>query len=304
MFLQLVRGFAKPEYLFRPRQLALRLIRGGRPARPTIKVINLPWGVSVRVGIHDTIGLAIWHLGVYELLVSEVLWRLIDPGDHVADVGANFGYVASLMAVRVGRSGLVTAFEPHPAIFEMLRDNVSIWKDQAQPIGEVKLVSSAVADRTGTVDLLLPRLFKENGGTAFIRDQRSASEDFESIPVAVERLDRIFEISSRVPSVMKIDVEGSECQVLQGAGELITKRKVRDIVFEDHGIYPTPSMKLLETCGYTLFKLMRSFPRPLLVDPSTRQEAKPWEPANYLATTDPDRARSRLKAVGWKCLRG
>ena len=304
--LQNIRGLAKPEYLFRPRQLILRLVRWGEPSGPDIRVIDLPWGAPVRVGIRDTIGLAIWRLGVYELVVSEVLWRLIDPGDAVVDVGANFGCIASLMAVRVGRGGQLTAFEPHPAIFEMLRDNVSMWRERAQPIGKIEIVSSAVSDRTGTVDLILPHLFKENAGTAFIRKEPrpdSAKEYLESIPVAVDRLDRIFGVSSRIPTVMKIDVEGNECQVLQGAGELITKRKIRDIVFEEHGAYPTPSMKLLEDCGYSLFKLKRSFARPLLVPPATKQEASPWEPANFLATTDPDRAEVRLKPLGWKCLR-
>ncbi len=46
--------------------------------------------------------------------MSEVLARLIDPGDTVVDAGANVGYMTVLAAAAAGPTGRVVAFEPHP----------------------------------------------------------------------------------------------------------------------------------------------------------------------------------------------
>ena len=62
----------------------------------------------------ETIGRAILRLGVYDLCVSESICRLLDPGESAIDVGANLGYMTSLMAAKAGKCGSVESFEPHP----------------------------------------------------------------------------------------------------------------------------------------------------------------------------------------------
>jgi hypothetical protein len=101
---------------------------------------------------------------------------------------------------------------------------------------------------------------------------------------------------------MKVDVEGHEARVLAGAGELLSPRGVRDIVFEEHRPYPADSMMLLERRGYTLFRLARDVLRPRLRPPDAPAEPRSWEAPNYLATLDSRRARERLGRMGWMCL--
>src|SRR3954465_296715 len=92
-------------------------------------VVRLPWGLPVEVDTGDAIGFSIVAGGVFDPCVTETLHRLIDPGDVVADVGANLGYMSSLAAARVGPEGRVLAFEPHPRAYELLERNVSRWRD-------------------------------------------------------------------------------------------------------------------------------------------------------------------------------
>ena len=71
----------KPEYLFRPQQLLRRLLALRTPGLGRERTFPLPWGLPLTVDSQDTIGRAVWHLGLYDLLVSETLWRLISPGE-------------------------------------------------------------------------------------------------------------------------------------------------------------------------------------------------------------------------------
>src|SRR6266404_6885479 len=90
--------------------------------------VELPWGLRIKINPHDAIGYDIASQGLYEIGVTETLWRLTEPADLAIDAGANIGYMTSILGIRVGPKGKVISFEPHPEIFESLRDNVDIWK--------------------------------------------------------------------------------------------------------------------------------------------------------------------------------
>src|SRR5207249_9878145 len=86
--------------------------------------IQTSWGVQMRADPTKMIGRSILTTGIYVIAVSEVLARLIRPGDTVIDAGANIGYMTLLAAVAAGPSGTVLSFEPHPELFGVLRDNI------------------------------------------------------------------------------------------------------------------------------------------------------------------------------------
>ena len=65
--------------------------------------VQLPWEAQFTLaGAEHGVESALWLQGVYDLALSEMLWRLIAPGEVVADIGANIGYVTSIMAAQVG----------------------------------------------------------------------------------------------------------------------------------------------------------------------------------------------------------
>jgi len=103
-----ISNIVKPEYIYRPKQLYLRVLRGFRQ-KPSFEDLHLPWGSSIYVKPGHHIGRAIWHLGLYDLTVSEALWRLVDAGELAVDIGANIGYMTGVMSVKVGSTGRVLA---------------------------------------------------------------------------------------------------------------------------------------------------------------------------------------------------
>ena len=281
----------KPEYLFRPSQLARRLGRMLQPGEHEL-VVSLPWGLPLRIRRDDDIGRALWTTGVYDLAVSEALWRLLDPGETAADAGANIGYMTSLLASRAGPAGAVRAYEPHPTLFAELAANGALW---AGPVAEIALREVGLTDRSGEGRLVEGPAFAANRGTARLADGE------EGLAVSVTTLDREFPPGRRI-AVLKADVEGHEAAVLAGAERLLAARAIRDIVYEEHAPGDGPASALLRSSGYRVFGIAKGLLGPLLGEPGHRGSS--WTPPSCLATTEPERARARLAPRGWECLRG
>ncbi len=283
----------KPEYLFRPSQVARRLARALRAKRASA-VVTLPWRLPLRIRIADDIGRALWTTGVYDLAVSEALWRLIEPGDTVVDAGANIGYMTSLMVARAGAAGTVWAFEPHPALFAELAANRERWR--APGHAAVELRELALSDRPRDTVLVEGAAFAANRGTA-----RVADGDAPGIGIHLSTLDAELPVAARL-GVLKVDVEGHEAAVLRGATQLLAKRAIRDIVYEEHQP-DSDSTALLRSRGYQIFDIRKRLFGPALEVPG-RGRAPAWMPPSRLASADPERARARLARRGWRCLGG
>ncbi len=289
--------YRKPELLFRPSQIFRRLGWKARWQGRTGRA-RLPWGLEMDVDAGERIGESITKIGVYDLGTLEMLARLADPGELCLDVGANEGLMTGLLARTVGSTGKVIAFEPHPVIAAKLREHVERWKAApgAERLAAMDLREIALSENEGVLPLCLPEEFAGNRGTAFLGK--------EGAPGRIEARVRTRRLEDEVPpdarvGVMKIDVEGHELEVLRGAGALLAEERVRDIVFEEHALYPSPVSEFLEEAGYSIFLIRKGLLRPHLL-PAT---AAPSELPNYLATRDVGRALRRMSTFGYRALR-
>lgn len=296
----LLQKLVRPEFVFRPSQLWRRLTRSAHTALgDSYQEVRLPWGMPFRIHLRDSLGGHVWHTGIYDLVMSEVAWRLVLPGERILDVGGHMGYMTGLMAFRVGPGGRVSTFEPNPRMFSDLEHNVALWK--GLPVAAIQLDPVALSDKTGASELLLPRDYATNTGLARIATGTPGADE-QVIPIEVRRLDDV--AASEAPiGLLKIDVEGHEPEVLRGARGLLERKAIRDVLFEDHGAYPTPAMKVLEDAGYTLFQVGRTFFGPRLHAPGAAVDLHGYPPC-WLATSDPERARRLLAPAGWQVLRG
>lgn len=285
----------------RPSQAVKRLLRSRNDLRG-LRSSMLPWGISISVDPAESVGRSIWRTGIYELVITEVLWRLIDPGDCTVDVGANIGYMTSILALRTGPDGEVWCFEPHPGNFRALLSNLEGWRTE-KTVATIRAYSLALADVVGSGCLVEAIGFDDNRGLASLA--KSTTESWgvaaKSHTVSLDRLDAI--LGDRNIGLVKIDVEGGELRVLQGAARFLESGRIRDIVFEDFDQPMTPVMKYLSGYGYEIFGLRRSLFGPQLSPIVAFRPGTPWESPNYLATLNPARALARLQKRGWSCLR-
>jgi FkbM family methyltransferase len=302
----------RPYYWFRPSQLLVRLrVREG-PADST-RLLRTAWGSHLECW-PDSLGRAVARNGVYDLAVAETLARLADPAETAVDAGANVGLMSNLLAHAVGSRGRVISFEPHPLIFQTLSRNAERLRADDR-LGVVETRQAAVSSANGTSRLAVDAdTFAYNKGTASLRaggagdatetgapsDATKASAAGDATEVATIRLD---DALTAPVGVLKLDVEMHELQALTGAERLLSQKLVRDIVFEEHEAPPTPVTELLESHGYTILGIRQGLAGPIVSAPAEAYRRQLWDPPALLATSDPARARSRLKRRGWASLR-
>lgn len=137
---------------------------------------------------------------------------LAEPGSVAIDIGANKGVYSYLLS-RICRT--VEAFEPNPKNFDLLRRCIP---------ANVSVHEVALSNRSGRTEMLLPIYrtgrYSNQGGT--LQSRKVEGGEFGAWPVEQRRLD---EYGFTDVSFIKIDVEGFEFEVLEGAAETLAREK-------------------------------------------------------------------------------
>ena len=154
--------------------------------------------------------------GTYELNCVQKLTENVRQGSICVDVGANLGYFSILMSRLVGEDGQIIAFEPMPDTSEVLCQNIRL-----NHLTSTKIVRAAISHESGSV-----RLFSELSGrfskTASMVGYRLERARRTTVVPSI-RLDDYFAGEKRLPDLIKMDVEGAEAAVLNGARETIAR---------------------------------------------------------------------------------
>lgn len=141
-----------------------------------------------------------------------LLKNLLAPGMHVVDVGANIGYYVSMYEQIIGQPGNITCIEPSPENLKELYANIS-----ANGWSNVTVHECAVGNHTGKVGL------RDGVNSGVVAIEEGV---FQS---TVRPLD---ELVSKRCDFLKIDVDGYEWHVLQGARKVIERD--RPILFLEY----------------------------------------------------------------------
>jgi hypothetical protein len=104
-------------------------------------------------------------------------------------------------------------------------------------------------------------------------------------------------------AVLKLDVEGHELEALRGAARSLESRRIRHILFEDHGGAGSEVVRLLGAAGYRVFSVGWSMRGPELVPAEESGAGRAWEAPNFLATLDAGFAVQSCAPRGWSVLR-
>jgi len=264
--------------------------------------VRLPWGAVIEVNAEETIGRELLHQNVFDIAVTETAWRLLDRGDVAVDVGANIGYLTTLFAAKVGSLGRVESFEPHPRIFARLRENVHRLGPVAA--GAIGLHECALGSRDGTACLWEPSAFDTNEGTSTMAIKPGAGAYGRGCGFQVRqaRLDTV--LADREIALLKVDVEGFETEVLEGAGNLLARHRIRNIIYEAHERERSPLHEPLAAHGYAIFGIGHDlFGLRITPGNSAPRIDSAWESPSYLATLSSGQVLSALRPRGWQVLR-
>jgi FkbM family methyltransferase len=196
------------------------------------------------------------YYGCHEPLEMRAVKRLLRPGDVALDVGANVGLFTLLAADAVGSTGEVHAFEPVPATFAELNENVRI-----NGFEQVRLTRAAVGAAPGETTLGLGE-HPEGGSGGYMTGGTGAP-----VEAPVVTLDGY--VAQHLPDapirLLKVDVEGAEPDVLLGFRERLSVRPpdivVAEVSPETLGLHGHNAASLLEQLTGSGYRLHRLGPR-------------------------------------------
>ena len=164
-----------------------------------------------------------------EVRLARLLLRHLKPGDTFVDVGGHFGYFTLLASRLVGPAGRVVAFEASRNTYAVLAENV-----RNQP--NITAHHLALSDQHETISFFeFPVMYNEFNSMDVdqFRDEKwFAKFPPQRIDVPATRLDDVVQCENLQPTVIKIDVEGSELKVICGAAD--TLRRYRPLVVMEY----------------------------------------------------------------------
>jgi FkbM family methyltransferase len=219
---------------------------------PYLKVLRTfakKHGLLVSVGghkmrLHPDFATQNWETVEYDSYQSFA--ALLRPGNVVFDVGAHIGTYTLIALQKVGDNGRVVAYEPHTFTRKYLEQHLdwngglkrTIVRDLCCGVSEGMTDFYCRSDRAEGMNSLVP------------------TDGFEKKSVMMTTLDKDVETLAIIPTLIKIDVEGSEWDVLKGALRTISKYhptiflSLHPVALSKLGVSPNQVLEWLVEHGY------------------------------------------------------
>jgi FkbM family methyltransferase len=168
--------------------------------------------------------------------VNDFIWSKLESGDFFVDIGANIGYYTLLGSKKVGSSGHVLAIEPVPETARVLKLNLLI-----NHVSNVKVVNKAAWYEKSEIKIGLP-----TGFFGFASAVVNYEDDKTVLKVEAVPSDDLLRSQEKV-KLIKIDVEGSELQVLKGLSQTLPRTAYLSLEASTHG---SKIIELLKEKGF------------------------------------------------------
>jgi FkbM family methyltransferase len=222
-------------------------------------------GLNYRLDLSQGIDFAIYLLGRFEPSTADAISRVVKPGQVALDIGANIGAHTLRIARQVGEAGRVFAFEPTDFAFDKLTTNLALnpsLKDRVTAI-QCFLGASASADTPPAIYSSWPLTNVGDLHKVHLGASTTTSK------ATTKRLDDIIaEHDIARVDVVKMDVDGFECEVLDGAKTMMERDRPTYIlelspyVLEERGSSFEALLERFLSLNYQFFTLKGEKPLP------------------------------------------
>src|SRR6266436_5143321 len=195
--------------------------------------------------------------GDYEGPVERILLVNFRPGTVFYDVGAHIGVFSLIAARNLGSHGSVFVFEPDPSNVLRIKEHAS-----RNQLDAIQIIPKAVCSTVGRLRFQRASFQSSMNRGVLVEDASAAKES--TIEVESITLDAVAR-EHDLPSLIKIDVEGSEAAVLHGSEEIFRSAKPLLVCEIHHEQASSDVTRWLLERGYKFQWLERStkFPRHL-----------------------------------------
>ena len=197
----------------------------------------------------------LWLYGLYldkaEINLTKFLILNLGKGDTFFDVGANVGFYSLLGAELTGKEGKVYAFEPCPTVFPLLQTNVAAHQ-------QVEIVRKALGAAEGSIEFFIApgeHMVSSSTSREHIIETGIADQS-QSVSVDCSTLDAFCFSNNVFPKIIKLDVEGTEAEVLKGGEKFLTEHSpivIMEASFTKSSDKTEEALLILRRYGYSPF---------------------------------------------------
>ena len=191
----------------------------------------------------------------------ETILDCLSQGATFIDVGCHVGYYTLIGRQKVGDEGSVYAFDPNPFTYSVLMNNIML-----NGYKNIYAYNCALSNKEGTSTLNIPVCDEGLSTLCSLKNleteiQQSKYKSSEVVHTVTKRLDNVFEnLMENKIALIKLDVEGFEQEVIEGAMNFILNKKPLNIIFEVNKMVPNQKsnqmrniLNLLRPIGYESF---------------------------------------------------
>lgn len=217
------------------------------------------------------------YAGLHEFREMGYLLHVLREDDLFVDVGANVGSYTILACAAVGCCGV--AVEPIPATYSRLVENVRLNRLEAK----VSCLNLAVGKEAGRITFTSDLDTANHAVTA-------PAAGMSTVEVEVGTLDAV--LGGRSPTMLKIDVEGFETAVLEGAHGTLSDPALHSVIMELNGSgrrYGYDESAIVETMRSLGFESLDYDPYTRKLRPGVRSDSD-----NVIFVRDLPRVHERL----------
>ena len=211
------------------------------PGQPITVMKQCRHGKMIFLTTDRYIGTSLDKYGEYCESEAEVFTQLLSPGDTVVEIGANIGAHTIHLAQLVGPEGKIYAFEPQRVIFQLLCGNIAL-----NELFNVYTFQAGAGETAGT--LKVPFVEYRHGDSNFGAVSLLNITEGDDVPIIA--LDSMNFAAMRL---LKIDAEGMECPVIEGARQQILRHRPVIYVENDRKQHSEKLISLLHSLGYNLW---------------------------------------------------
>ena len=223
-------------------------------------------GIRYQLDLSEGIDFSIYLLGAFEPGTQKTLQKLVKPGDTVFDIGANIGAHTLDMAKSAGRLGKVYAFEPSDFAFAKLKRNLALNPElQSRTYPRQILLAASFAEPPER-EIYASWPLRSDGTVHPKHRGRLVTVEHATVEALDDFVNR--EGITRL-DLIKIDVDGHELPVLQGASETLRRFQPTLVMemspyihAEFHHIFGE-FIEVLKNFGYSLSDADSGQPIPL-----------------------------------------
>lgn len=205
----------------------------------------------------------------YEPRLVNLCKRYLNKDRDVIDIGANVGFYTVLFAKNISHRSKVLAVEPTKNATQRLRRNIEL----NGVMNKVEVFKGAVSNKNGTCRIHTVEGKEEYSSLGAMDHPKIKGKKWVTEKVMQITLDKLIEQKSLNPGFLKVDVEGSEHLVFEGAQNVLFKNRpvilseLSDFLLKKNGSSSKEVVALIKSYGYNIFNA---------ADESIFSETKPF----------------------------